>query len=447
MRKLLLSVCLTAATCVNAQTLNLINVPEDEGGAMIMDISNNGKYLGGTTTMGMGAILIDWQNDKRVIVDPVDEEGAEIRNVSNNGIGIGFNGPGITLDMNGNMTNIEEPTEEQHVLGEGISDDGKIMVGSLSSGWIYDACYWENGKRTMLPVPTSEEMGYEISGSSARKISSDGSVILGYIVDDLSTFPAVIWKRTGDTYQLDNICKGRFAPSIWNNELGDYEPREEPYPLFQFAALSANGKYAALTLARNVTVYDEEWDMTYTDFSESRIGIYNVETGEIQEIIVDGSTGIEEGTSLTPTAIANDGTVIGYGGDGFRSPRNGFILKAGEKQPVLLSEMYPTIEKFVEFDALAFHTPTSITEDGKYIAGFGMGLTEIEEDGEMVEAAIFQSYVLDLTNDPTAISSVSTTAKKAAEYFTADGRKVSAPVKGINIIKTANGDTKKVFIK
>lgn len=36
---------------------------------------------------------------------------------------------------------------------------------------------------------------------------------------------------------------------------------------------------------------------------------------------------------------------------------------------------------------------------------------------------------------------------KNAEFFTVDGIKVSAPVKGLNIIKTANGETKKVFLK
>lgn len=453
MRKIFTLCCLAAATCANAQTLTEIKEAEEAGGVMVQTISNNGKYVGGMT-FAQQLFLHDLQSGKSVILEPEDDFGAEVRGISNDGIGIGYNGPAITVDMSGNAKIIEQSTEEYYCLGESITDDGKIMTGSVVNlamsdldDWQYKACYWENGKLAMLPSPTSEEMTFPVAGSSAKRISADGSVILGHLVDNMSSFPAIIWKRVGNEYQLDTICKGQFAPSIYNEELGDYEPREEPYPLFQFAALSANGKYVALNVARYESYYDEDMDQTFTFPGETRIAIYNTETKEIQEIVIDGSTGIEEGTSCAANAIANDGTVIGYTGDGFMQPRQAIILKAGEKQPKLMAEEFSSIEQIATFDELGMNSPCAITGDGRYIAGFAMIPYEMEIEGEVFETSICEAYVIDREGDPTAISSTVKTAKKATEYFTVDGRKVAAPVKGLNIIKSADGTTKKVFVK
>lgn len=453
MRKIFTLCCLAAATCASAQTLTEIKEAVEVGGVMIQTISNNGKYIGGMT-FGQQLYLGDWQNGKSVILDSVDDMGAEIRGVSNSGMGVGYNGPAVSVDMDGNMTIIEQVTEETSSIGESITNDGKIMTGCITNTsmtamdtWQYKACYWENGKRIMLPYPTSEEMTFPVNGSSAKRISADGSVILGHLVDNMSSFPAVLWKKVGDEYQLDTICKGMFAPTIYNEDLGDYEPREEPYPLFQFAAISANGKYVALNVARNETFTDEDMGQTYTYPSETRVAIYNTETKELQEFVVDGSNGIEEGTTCMANAISNDGTVIGCTGDGIMSPRNGFIIKAGEKQPKLMAEEFSSIEQFASFDEYGMHTPCAITGDGRYITGFAMVPYTMEIEGEEIEFLIGEGYVIDMQGDPTAINSITKTEKKATEYFTVDGRKVAAPVKGLNIIKTSNGETKKVFVK
>lgn len=50
-------------------------------------------------------------------------------------------------------------------------------------------------------------------------------------------------------------------------------------------------------------------------------------------------------------------------------------------------------------------------------------------------------------NGGTSINTAVKDVDRTAEYFTVDGRKVSAPVKGLNIIKTANGEVKKVIVK
>lgn len=49
MKKIFTLCCLAAATCANAQTLTKFNTESIENGYQIMDISNNGKYIGGVT--------------------------------------------------------------------------------------------------------------------------------------------------------------------------------------------------------------------------------------------------------------------------------------------------------------------------------------------------------------------------------------------------------------
>jgi len=47
----------------------------------------------------------------------------------------------------------------------------------------------------------------------------------------------------------------------------------------------------------------------------------------------------------------------------------------------------------------------------------------------------------------TGIKNVNSDAEKTVGYYSIDGRKLSAPTKGVNIIKTANGEAKKVLVK
>lgn len=59
---------------------------------------------------------------------------------------------------------------------------------------------------------------------------------------------------------------------------------------------------------------------------------------------------------------------------------------------------------------------------------------------------IFQGLP-EVGNGGTGINTAIKNVSKNAEFFTVDGRKVNAPVKGLNIIRTANGEVKKVMIK
>lgn len=453
MKKIFTLCCILAATYANAQTLTKFTTEENENGYQVMDISNNGKYIGGVTLLGE-MFIIDVEKKEAKLKETLDPNGgAEIRGVSNNGIGVGFNEIIATLSAGGEFKVVEEKSEDSYGLGEDISDDGTIIAGAMvnnnyGDGWLKKPCIWINGVRKMLPEPTTEEIGFNYNGASTKHISADGSVILGHLMDDVSLEPAALWIKDGDTYRLDSIWKGRFHPTQYDEELGDFRKYDEPYVNFRWGGLSANGKYAVLTISENLGEEENEYGWVVQINTEDRIGIYDIENKELKIITIDGNHGIDAGTSVTPTAVSNDGTVVGYTTGQWFDPRNAIILKAGENQPRLLKDVYGSLEALAEYDDNGFHTVTGITGDGRYITGFGSVLSEKEIDGEIIPTAIVVSYVLDTKGNITdGISNITNNTKKNAEYFTVDGRKISAPVKGLNIIKTSNGETRKFFVK
>lgn len=61
---------------------------------------------------------------------------------------------------------------------------------------------------------------------------------------------------------------------------------------------------------------------------------------------------------------------------------------------------------------------------------------------------IAEGFVLDTKPAGSdGISAITEKTTETSEYFTVDGRKLDAPVKGLNIIKASNGETRKVFVK
>lgn len=455
MKKIFTLCCFFAATCANAQTMTTFVTEDIMNGYQLQDISNNGKYIGGVT-LGNEMFVMDVETKKVQVAEMLDDWGGEVRGMSNTGIGAGFNGPVATLSMDGECKIIEEATDEFYGMGEDITDDGRIIVGALvnqqyGDSWQKKPCIWVDGVRTMLPEPTGDDVYFNCSGAVAKHVSADGSVILGYLIDDMSTFPAVLWIKDGDTYKLDPIYKGRFNPIEWSDEKQAHVTlTDDPYVAFQFGAVSANGKYVAVGVSEYLGMeFDEEWGMTFINQTERRIGVYDVENKTLNIFTVDGNHNIDAETSMSPSAISNDGTVVGYTGEGgFGEPRCGFILKAGETQPRLLADVFDGIGQLAIYDANAMNVVTSITGDGRYIAGFGYQLGEEEIDGEVWPINFVEAYVLDTqANGGAGIRGVMENVTETSEYFTVDGRRVDAPVKGLNIIRTSNGETKKVMVK
>lgn len=417
MRKILLSTALLLSIGTAAMAQSLTILPDvDEHGYMGLSISRNGKYICGST-VNYEAFVADWQNEKVQLLDPIDDFGTELRSVSNDGVAVGFNGPAITLDMDGKETQLQE----EESIAESITSDGKLIVGSVTAeAYVTHACYWKDGERTMLPEPTSEEMGFEISGTSAKYVSADGSVIVGQVIDDMATYPAILWTLEADgTYKLNPLSKDYFYVES-EEELPEGE-EGNPYATFSASGVSGNGRYIALSLS----------DAQTGVFS---FGRYDLQTNTLEVAEAEESDDPYSMMVYVSSGIANDGTMVGYAGG--MMMRVGYIWKAGDKAPVTLASEYPELTKLADYDAVMSNLPASISEDGNYIVGFGMDALTYN----------YETYVLfrDVTSGVNSAEAAVKEAKEVGRY-NVGGAKVNAAVKGLNIIKMSDGTVKKVI--
>lgn len=420
----------------NAQSLRFIELDGQVGvtvpGLMVESISPNGKYVCGTLQYGMGYFVGNVETDPFDIIwaPTEDDYGAELRHINNAGVAIGYDGPGITMNMEGVKTELQVPSSSyQYVLGEDISDDGSVMVGSLCDGSFitFPAYSRDGGTWTLLPIPPEEDRGMWVHhGFTAKFVSGDGKVILGGFAD---LGPAILWvmDENGE-YKMDPLCM-KYATM-------ELDQPDAEFGFFRASGVSPNGRYVLITASLN----------------DGRGGfvpvVYDVETQEITQYDeIYTLQGYEIG--LTPTAIADDGTFIGVVG----APElnlGGFIMKAGEYESELLAEAYPEFAAdFGIMDMLTYHVPTGISADGRYIVGAAWYSPEFKNpdaDQSKIES-YFTSYILD-RGDISGVKGVETeaTASASAEYYTLDGVKVTDPRGGI-FIRVKDGKASKVAIR
>lgn len=427
-RSLLAVACLGASLTASAQEINILENLTDAEGTMYIPISqaisSNYKYVAGPAMNIMegsyGMFVMDLESGNYVVEPAVDYYGADIRAVTDDGVAIGYNGPGLTFAIDGTTKELTTPNPGT-TYGRDVTDDGKLIVGCYTdeTGYNSHACIWKDGEYEPLPEPTDEEAGLEVNGTSAYYVSGDGSIIVGYVVDNFSTNPVVLWRLQDDgSYKLDLLYKDYFQSSP--------EDSEHQYWLFAPSGISRNGKYLALNVGRIDT--------------EERMARYNLETGELEEFIADGNGDIPAGNTTTSSAIADDGTIVGWmlTGEWMMQVRSGAIWRNGETQVDLLANLYPEIPEIAGYDTVGFTTVCDITPNGKYLTGFAMN-----------ENYYYESFVINLSDDPTGINEVANATDDAAETarYTIDGKRITAPVKGLNIIKKADGSVVKVMVK
>lgn len=427
---LFLGVALTSS--MSAQSIKMLGFGDPELESLMMsglDISPNGKYACGAMANGSGYFLADLENNTIDYQFTEDPEGAELRHVDNNGLAIGYNGPGITYSLGGVETVLKTPSDEyKYVLGEDLSADGSVMVGSLiGTGFVsYAACSKDGGEWTLLPTPDESILGdYAGHGSSAKYISGDGKVILGFIG---SFGPGILWMAddNGD-YVVDPV----FDKYMIMNEEDAAKGEKVLYGLSPMG-LSNNGKYA---IFQGVMVIDEnEVSVPVIYDTESKsITIYS----EPQEID-------EYGMGLLPTAIADDGTFVGIIGTmPFFGSMGSFIWKGGESQASTLCEAFPVYaEKFAFPDAIGYCLPTSISADGKYILGYGYYSEDFEN--EELEPIVL-TYILD-TDKGNGVESIKPSeASSVEQIYSIDGTRLDRLSKGINIVRLPDGSTRKIL--
>lgn len=345
--------------------------------------SPDGHYVVGTDFNSSDATVWNLKDNTFSVVSSLPNGGDPFY-VNNNGVVVGQ----AMLDMDNNgqyafyaangvgkflyrdLSTIEyedvfNPGETYTVLKEGgssaysVNADGNLIAGFWVEGFYSHACIWKapfTGKadRIDLPEPTSEQCGFEVNGTEARWMSEDGSVIVGFLMDDASSWPLIIWTRQADgSYKLEVTCLAYYHPYDWESDA-----KLAQYMTFAPGCLSPNGKYVGLTLQE----YSAEWG------APSKTARLNLQTKELE---------ILAGDYFLPNAISNDGTVVGAvpfgGGVGPLSTKaddetGSYIWRGGEKNAVSLASMVGTSA----LGSLVDYSLVYISADNSVAAGQGM---------------------------------------------------------------------------
>ncbi len=421
-------------TSVNAETVKMLSLGLgqpgiDEPGMMGMAISADGRYVCGTLEYGFGYFVGDLTTEKYAYAITDDDEGAELRHVDNNGLAIGFNGPGVTYSLDGVETVLATPDGYRYVLGEDITNDGSLMVGSLvANDYGTFAAYSKNGGEwTLLPKPSDEEMGVFANDgfTAAKHVSGDGRVIAGYVG---SFGPAMVWiMNENGEYEPDAL----FARYLITDETSDDDARK--FINLATMNISNNGKYVLL----------QGTMMNGDDLSDTVVvaAVYDTETKSLK--IYDEPQEIDEaGMGLCPSAIADDGTFIGVIGQPMMGSTGSFIMKAGETQAKYLMNVYPEYAAiFMETDQYGNSVPMDISADGKKIIGYAYYCEDFSAEDSI---PYFTTWVIDSTGT-VAVESIATDSIQPEAVYSIDGRKQNGLKKGINIIRMSDGSVKKII--
>ncbi len=444
MRKTLLSIIAIMATSGVAMAQNGITILPDAEGLQLQGtaMSPNGRYIGGQTYTTTQAFIYDTQTKKMVAFAKEGEQDTQIKSVSNTGVFVGWNGPACKWEFGTDSIGKETTFgEADKYLYKGISPDGKIIVGAVMDAdtWQTQACYFSGDEVKMLPEPSEKFLGYGLMGSSALTVTNDSSIV-GYIVDDLSGYPALTWSlnRDGQTFSHNVVSRQLYA--------GTYDSTK-PFTIFSpdQTIASTNGKYMPLQVLK----FDQE-----TSEETNGMARYDLETDTIEYFML---TNEEEGDFLSgatmqPIAVSEDGTIIGYYEGGMMEPRKGFIWKVGE-QPQLMTKAFPGAADELTTLEYGDNVPCAISADGRYIMGFGYDNTEV--NGEGTGANGYVTYLIDTTeavNPPaTGIKSVKPTIKKGVPSvrarYSVNGQQLKSKIKGINLLRMSDGNTVKTLEK
>lgn len=434
-RFLLISVGLIFCIGLNAQTITVLEDGEVFGGFMPQTISPNGMYVGGSSYAGM-MFISNWADNNNMVVDEsygsiYENYGSEIRGISDNGIGVGFDDRGaVIVDIDNDsykiLMDIEPSKGVNDVLASSITADGSLIVGSvIDSNYNPVPVYWENEVLNYLPLPEGVDLGFNPEGYSAQQVTSDGSIIMGYAVDNFSTYPLVLWLRQEDgSYLCDPVFKDYFEGGKGTKEF------------LRFRGLSINRCGSSIIMKVQYNSEDPEY------MGVNFLALYTIADKKLEIIKVDGEHGIEPDVDFDVwfDGISDNNTVVGWyiSSDGGRYP---FIMYGDELQPTKLSLAFPDLEKLQVYDESQEHALSGISADGRYICGMGVDYSDY------YHTYIYEGYVIDTQSDDAGVSSVNLGAQRPDAYYGIDGQRRTRLSKGVNIVRYPDGKTKKVLIK
>ena len=438
-----LSLALALCASVHAENLKIfscgIGTPGMEEPALMgLGISPNGKYICGALQEGVGIFVADNETGDVNWLILSNDDGGELRHVDNRGVAIGVADDGILFSLeDAEETIIPAPAGYRYFLGDDLTNDGSMMVGSLpgksfdgKAVYTYDAEEWY-----FLPVPTQEELGDldpRADASAAKFVSADGKVIFGH----LGSFGVpIVWiKNDAGEYEYD------FFPAKYLKATqADIDNPDKPlYGLSaMYTNMSNNGKYLCMVGRIKVEGTGQDLDIPV---------VYNTEEKSLT-LYKDFQDIDENGNGLYPCAISDDGTMIGTIGQPYFHSVGTFILRAGQSQAELYTEAFPEYRKKLgAADELGFNMPTGISADGRYLLGY----TYYADDYyDPASPAYWVTYTIDTQAGSTGVESAMVTESQAVPeaYYSVDGKRLGEMTKGVIIVRMSDGTVRKVIKK
>lgn len=425
--------------CAGEPSITILDDQLYYGGLMPECVSANGLYVSGSSYSWAGFVA-SWQGNQDIKVympqDGVEfqEYGCSLPYVNNEGIALGYDDLSY-IKINFPAGKIERlPIDGINEYADYMTQDGNILVGMTRDGRTsdfkdphvvaYQACYWENGERHLLPVPTEEELGYYYLYTHAISVSADGSVILGAIVDRLYQNPMILWFRQPDgSYKLDAVCEKYFSDIKYNE--GYYKE----YVQFKGNALSANGKWVCMTL-RTAPEYNKPAD------SPEELALYNTETGEIKKAVVTEDLNLRDNGKFNVyiNGISDNGTIVGSYDSNIGI--SAFIMYPDDMKIVNFIDAFDTIGAFQDYEEEGGNSVSCITPDGGFICGYGYKNDEFEGYVFATELAIFGD---------SGIEAIGKSDSSAPLYYNLQGQHISNPSGGI-FVKVTGGKAEKLLI-
>ena len=430
-----LTVCLSLLASVQAQNVKILSCTDEfptefEPQLMALGLSANGRYVCGGCSWGAGVFVADLQSDevKWTVID--DDEGGELRHVDYNGVAVGLE---YTFSFGSGELSVNKiPSGYSNVLYEDLTNDGSLIVGSLGGPNGTLAAYCDKGGEwKLLPIPADDElMGLapRFEGvSAAKRISGDGSVILGFLG---SFFMPILWYRNDAGEYEPDFFLGRYLC------LTNADKNDDSKPLVgvsgQFLNISNNGRYIAI-----IGLIGEE------GMEQTIPVVYDTMTKEAKFYTERQEIDFAE-SGLYPLGISDDGTFIGCVGQPYFGSIGSFIMKPGQTEAELFNDAFPQYYELLgESDFLGFSVPTGISADGKKIIGYTYYSDDYNDEST---PALYVSYVISTDTD-NAVDEISPAASGVRSIYSIDGRALRSMTKGLNILRNSDGSVSKILKK
>ncbi|MDE6478629.1 MAG: hypothetical protein K2L45_00035 [Muribaculaceae bacterium] len=333
------------------------------------------------------------------------------------------------------MEVLKAPSDVRNFLGESLSNDGSVLVGSFTEQSFNTAAayYSKDSGWQALPMPSDAQIGnlkdHFNEMSAAKIVSGDGKVILGHLGS--FAYP-VVWKMNDAGVYEPDFFPARFV------KVTDEDVSDDTKPLLGLAAfytaMSNNGKYVGAV----ATVSDE-----YGGYRLVPV-IYNTEDKTLK--IYNEHQAIDEyGLGLYPRAIADDGTFIGMIGVSIINGNGCFIMKAGSEVAERFVNVFPAYsKKFGECDEVGFCVPTGISADGSKILGYAYYSDDLYEGDA---PAYYTTFIIEADESGVEEIHSSPVQGQFDAVYSIDGRMLRGMTKGLNIVRNADGSVSKVLKK